>query len=100
MLRSLDLGFDQLSAWVVGQLQAQLPEDLCFVVGVGVLQDSRDVGELVHDGLDLGLGHARASGYGLACCEYIGCALGFGLGDPRGDGGRACSGVERGAVLG
>jgi hypothetical protein len=100
VLRSLDLGFDQLSAWVVGQLQAQLPEDLCFVVGVGILQDSRDVGELVHDGLDLGLGHAGPPGRGLARCECVGRLLGFGLGDPRGDGGRACSGVERGAVLG
>jgi hypothetical protein len=46
MLRSLDLGFDQLSAWVVGQPEAQLPEGLCLVVRAGVLQDSRDVGEL------------------------------------------------------
>ena len=36
MLRSLDLGSDQLSAWVVGQPEAQLPEGLCLVVRVGV----------------------------------------------------------------
>jgi hypothetical protein len=37
MLRSLNLGFDQLTAWMVGQPQVQLPENLCLIVGVGVL---------------------------------------------------------------
>ena len=58
MLQSLDLGFDQLSVRVVGQPEAQRPEDLRFVVGVGVLQDSHDVGEFVHDRRDLCPAHA------------------------------------------
>jgi hypothetical protein len=39
MLWDLDLGFDQLSARVVGQPQVELPEDLRLVVGIGVSQD-------------------------------------------------------------
>jgi hypothetical protein len=52
MLRSLDLGFYQLPSGVVGQLQAKLPEDLRLVVGVGVLHNSRDIGEPVDHRLD------------------------------------------------
>ena len=49
---------------MVGQLEAKLTEDLRFVVGVGVFQDQGDVGELVHDGLDLCFAHpgTRRSG--------------------------------------
>jgi hypothetical protein len=41
-----------------------LPEDLCLVVGVGVLQDRRDAGELVNDRLDLDL-QSRHAGSGV-----------------------------------
>jgi hypothetical protein len=37
MLRSLYLGFDQLAAWMIGQPQVQLPEDLGLVVGGGAV---------------------------------------------------------------
>jgi hypothetical protein len=64
------------------------------------VQDCCDVGELVNDGPDLGFGHAAGSLLRLTHCECVGSALGFGLGDPSGDGGRVSADVERGAVLG
>jgi len=45
---------------------------------------------------DLCLVHARA-GRGPAYCECLACPLSFGLGDPRDDRGRACSGIEHSA---
>jgi hypothetical protein len=59
-----------------------LAEDLRLVVGVGVAQDSRDVGELVHDRPDLGLGHTVGTWLRSAHSEFVGSAFGFGLGDP------------------
>jgi MFS family permease len=61
--------------------------------------DARYVGELVNDRLDLWLVHARV-GRSPAYCECLACPLSFGLGDPRDDRGRACSGIEHSAVLG
>ena len=52
---------DEPPSRVVSQPEAKLTEDLSFVLGIGVMQDSRDVRELVHDGLDLGLSHAAGS---------------------------------------
>jgi len=86
---------------VTGQLEAKLTEDLGLVVRVGVAQDACDVGELVDDGPDLCLGHALAgSGRGLAQAGLIPGPFGFGFGDPRGDRGGTCSGVEGGVLLG
>jgi hypothetical protein len=84
---------------VISQPESKLTEDFGFVVGVGIGEHSRDVRKLVRDGLDLSLGHARAR-FGPTHYECAGCFLGFGLGDPRGDRGRARPSVERGAVLG
>jgi hypothetical protein len=52
--------FYDLPSWVIGQLEAQLTEHFCFVVGVRVMQDSGDVGEPVDDSLDLCLAHPYA----------------------------------------
>jgi hypothetical protein len=98
MLGSLDLGFDQPSAWVIGELEAELAEDLGLVIGVSVDQDAGDVGELLDDGVDLLLGHAPGW-LGRACGEGVVGLFSFGFGDPGGDRGGVRSGVQDGAVL-
>jgi hypothetical protein len=67
-----------------------VPEDLCLVERVGAAQDFADAGELVNDGPDLSFGHAPAS-HDLAHAELVLDALGFGLGDPLADRGRAAA---------
>jgi hypothetical protein len=82
---------------VVGQLESELTEDFCLVFGVRVDQDSRDVSQLVNDGLDLCLAHAPR-GRNRERGELVSGFLGFGLGDPRGDDLGVGPGVEGGAV--
>jgi hypothetical protein len=36
MLWNFELGFDQLPTGMVGKSQAQLAEDVCLVVGIGI----------------------------------------------------------------
>ena len=66
MLGSLDLGFDQPSARTVGELEAELPEDLGLIVRVGIDQDAGDVSELPDDSVDLLIGPAPGW-FGPAC---------------------------------
>jgi hypothetical protein len=47
------LGFDQPPAWVAGELEAELPEDLGLIIGVGVDQDPGVVRRLPDDGINL-----------------------------------------------
>jgi hypothetical protein len=92
--------FHYLPSRVIGQPGAQLSEDLRLVAWVSVAEDSRDVRQLVDDGSDLRLGHALADGGSdLTQADLITGPFGLGLGDPRGDRGRARPGIERGAVL-
>jgi len=86
-------GQEGMGAWAFWCIRpSDTAEDLCFVVGVGVLQDRRDLSELVHDRLYLCLGHA-VTWCGLAAAEFVASALGFGLGHPRGNRGWVCPGV-------
>jgi hypothetical protein len=46
MSRGFDPCFHESPPWVIDQFQPQPTEDLRFVVGVGVLHEHRDFGEL------------------------------------------------------
>jgi hypothetical protein len=63
------------------------------------LEGGDDVAQFVDERCDLLLGHRRGA---LVRCESgLGpCPLGFGGGDPGGDGGRVAAGVQGGLVAG
>jgi hypothetical protein len=63
----LDLGYHQIACQMIRDLEAELPEDLSLVAGVGVDQDPGDVRELVYDGLDsCSVRRRRGSGFDAA----------------------------------
>jgi hypothetical protein len=60
---------------MVGQLESKLTEDLRLVSRVGVGEHSRDVRQLLNDGLDVGLGDPRSDsgevGTGVESCPVL-----------------------------
>ena len=103
MLSRADVGLGSNSpvAGLVGQSQAELGVDLGLVGGVGAAQHGEQVRQGCHHGYDLVAAHRFRScvlGDRALSCLVLG-ALGFGFGDPAGDDGGVCPGVQGGPVL-